>query len=130
MMLKKLKDPEAEGDLEKSRISAGGDDPILLIEKENDDLRQQIHFMQRREKDVVTKVTSLEYENDIMQGKSNSMDNQIMNYGRRLEELSKQIDELNAIVRIKDTEMMDMTSEMHNMRMQNESMRKEMVFRK
>ena len=76
------------------------------------------------------KVSSLEYENDILFGKSNSMDHRFQNYGRRLEELSKQIDELNAILRIKDHDMMEMTNEIHNLRMQREAMKKEVLFRK
>jgi hypothetical protein len=44
------------------------------------------------------------------------MDNSIHNYGKRLEELSKQIDELSAIVRIKEQEMIEMTNESHMLR--------------
>lgn len=51
---------------------------------------------------MLHKLTALEYENEILFGKSNSMDHSIQNYGKRLEELNKHIDELNAILRIKD----------------------------
>ena len=37
------------------------------------------------------------------------MDHSIHNYGRKIEELSKQIEELNAILRIKDQEMGEMS---------------------
>ena len=63
------------------------------------------------------KVTMLEYENEILYGKSNSMDHSIHNYGKRIEELNKQIDELNAILRIKDQEMIEMTNEIHVLKM-------------
>lgn len=66
-----------------------------------------------RERELYAKVTALEYENEILYGKSNSMDHSVQNYGKRLEELSKQIDELNAILRIKDMEMIEMTNEIH-----------------
>lgn len=58
------------------------------------------------------------------------MDHSIHNYGKRLEELNKQIDELNAILRIKDHEMIEMTNEIHGFRMQKEGMKKEILFRK
>jgi len=58
------------------------------------------------------------------------MDHSIHNYGKRLEELSKQIEELNAILRIKDQEMIEMTNEIHILKMQKEGMRKEVLFRK
>jgi hypothetical protein len=58
------------------------------------------------------------------------MGNSVQNYGRRLEELSKHIDELNAILRIKDQEMIEMTNEIHMLKMQREGMKKEVVFRK
>ena len=51
---------------------------------------------------MLRKLTALEYENEILYGKSNSMDNSVHNYGKRLDQLNKQIDELNAILRIKD----------------------------
>lgn len=79
----------------------------------------------KREKDLLQKVTLLEYENDILYGKSNSMDHSVQTYGRRLDELNKSIDELNAILRIKDQEMIEMTNEIHILKMQNEGMRKE-----
>jgi hypothetical protein len=41
------------------------------------------------EKDLFHKAASLEYENEILFGKSNSMDNRFHNYGKRLEELNK-----------------------------------------
>ena len=44
----------------------------------------------------------MDYENEMLFGMSNSMGHSIQNYGKRLEELSKQIEELNAILRIKD----------------------------
>jgi hypothetical protein len=44
----------------------------------------------------------MEYENEILYGKSHAMDNSVMNYGKRIEEMSKQIEELNAILRIKE----------------------------
>ncbi len=72
----------------------------------------------------------MEYENEILFGKSNSMDNAIHNYSRRVEELNKQLEELNAIVRIKDKEMIEMTNEMHGLKINNEGMRKEILFRK
>lgn len=75
-------------------------------------------------------MTALEYENEILYGKSNSMDHSIQNYGKRLEELGKQLEELNAILRIKDHEMIEMTSDIHNLRMLKEGMRKEIMFRK
>lgn len=65
----------------------------------------------------MSRVVSLEYENEILFGKSNSMDHSIQNYGKRLEELSKQIDELNAILRIKDHDMIEMSNDIHNLRM-------------
>lgn len=37
---------------------------------------------------------------------------------------------MNAILRIKDTEMIEMTNEIHNLRMMKEGMRKEIMFRK
>jgi peptidoglycan hydrolase CwlO-like protein len=86
--------------------------------------------MRKREKDLFHKAASLEYENEILFGKSNSMDNRFHNYGKRLEELNKQIDELNAILRIKDQEMIEMTNEIHNLKMTREAMRKELMFRK
>ena len=76
------------------------------------------------------KVSSLEYENDILYAKSNSMDNSIHNYSRRLEQLGKQIDELNAILRIKDHEMIEMTNSIHLYKMQKDAIRKELLFRK
>jgi len=62
---------------------------------------------------MLQRVQATEYENEVLYGKSNSMDHSIHNYARRLEELSKQIDELNAILRIKDNEMLEMTNEIH-----------------
>ena len=58
------------------------------------------------------------------------MDHSVQNYGKRLEELSKQIDELNAILRIKDQDMIEMTNEIHVLKMHRESMKKEIIFRK
>lgn len=58
------------------------------------------------------------------------MNHSINNYGKRLEELSKQIDELNAILRIKDQEMVEMSNQIHMFKMQKEGMRKEILFRK
>ena len=58
------------------------------------------------------------------------MDHSIQNYSRRIEELSKQIDELNEILIRKDQEMIEVTNEIHNLRMHKESLRKEVIFRK
>ena len=45
------------------------------------------------------------------------MDHSVQTYGRRLDELNKSIDELNAILRIKDQEMIEMTNEIHVLKM-------------
>lgn len=45
--------------------------------------------LKKTEKDLYKKITSLEYENEILFGKSNSMDHSVHNYGKRLEELNK-----------------------------------------
>jgi hypothetical protein len=58
------------------------------------------------------------------------MDHSVQNYGKRLEELSKSIDELNAILRIKDQDMIEMTKDIHMLKMQREHMKKEIIFRR
>jgi len=58
------------------------------------------------------------------------MDNSVHNYGKRIEEMNKQIDELSAILRIKEQEMLEMTGEIHMYRSVKEGMRKEILFRK
>jgi len=45
--------------------------------------------MIKYEKETFMKVRALEYENEILFGKSNSMGHSIQNYGKRLEELGK-----------------------------------------
>lgn len=47
-------------------------------------------------------ISKLEYENEILYGKTNSMDHSVYNYAKKIEELGKQIEELGAILRIKD----------------------------
>jgi predicted RNase H-like nuclease (RuvC/YqgF family) len=83
-------------------MAARGNDPTPELEKENIELQDTIEVIFKRERELVQKIHALEYENEILYGKSNSMDHSIHNYGKRLEELNKQIDELNAILRIKD----------------------------
>ena len=83
-------------------MAARGSDPTPELEKENGELIDLLEELHKREHDLYHKLSSLEYENEILYGKSNSMDNSVHNYGKRLEEMNKQIDELNAILRIKD----------------------------
>ncbi len=111
-------------------MAARGHDPTAELEKENDELQSFLDELRIRERDLIQRLSSLEYENEILFGKSNSMDHSIQKYGKRLEELSKQIDELNAILRIKDQEMIEMTNDIHTLRMMKEAMRKEILFRK
>ncbi|CDW79632.1 UNKNOWN [Stylonychia lemnae] len=111
-------------------LASKGHDPTPELEKENEELAFELETAKKRERDLLQSVNALQYENDILFGKSNSMDHSVQNYGKRLEELSKQIDELNAILRIKDSEMIEMTNEIHNLRMMKEAMRKEIIFRK
>ena len=83
-------------------LAAKGHDPTAELEKENEELQIQFDEYKKRERDLAIKVSSLDYENEMLFGMSNSMGHSIQNYGKRLEELSKQIEELNAILRIKD----------------------------
>eukprot|EP00347_Sterkiella_histriomuscorum_P009621 403340510 len=111
-------------------LAAKGHDPTPELEKENEELALELDQLRQIEREVYQKVMALEYENEILFGKSNSMDHSVQNYGKRLEELGKQLEELNAILRIKDHEMIEMTSDIHNLRMMKEGMRKEILFRK
>ena len=111
-------------------LAAKGHDPTGELEKENEELKMQFDEYKKRERDLAIKVSSLDYENEMLFGMSNSMGHSIQNYGKRLEELSKQIEELNAILRIKDQEMIEMTNDIHNFRMQREAMKKDVLFRR
>ena len=111
-------------------LAAQGSDPTPELEKENEEISKVIDEMVRVERQMMTKITKMEYENEILYGKSNSMGNAINNYSKRVEELNKQLEELNAIVRIKDQEMLEITNDMHNFKIQKEAMRKELLFRK
>jgi len=45
--------------------------------------------MMKNERQVMHKITKMEYENEILYGKSNSMGNAIHNYSKRVEEMNK-----------------------------------------
>jgi len=58
-------------------LASKGHDPTPELEKENEELALELEAARKREKDLLLIVTSLEYENDILFGKSNSMDHSV-----------------------------------------------------
>ena len=58
-------------------MAARGYDPTAELEKENNDLEEQLQKMIKYEKETFMKVRALEYENEILFGKSNSMGHSI-----------------------------------------------------
>lgn len=58
-------------------MAARGHDPTAELEKENDELTSFLEELRMRERDLVHCLSSLEYENEILFGKSNSMDHSI-----------------------------------------------------
>ena len=58
-------------------MAARGYDPTAELEKENADLEEQLQSMMKQEKESFMKVRALEYENEILFGKSNSMGHSI-----------------------------------------------------
>lgn len=76
-------------------------------------------------------MTSLQFENEILYSKSNSMDHCVQNYGKRIEELSKQLEELHAIVRIREREIIEVSGEIHSLRIVvKDGLKKELTFRR
>ncbi len=72
----------------------------------------------------------MEFETDILYSKSHSMDHSLTTYSKRLEQLQKQTDELAAIMRIKDNESIELSSEIQRMRIDKEYARKESAYRR
>jgi hypothetical protein len=75
-------------------------------------------------------VQSQEYENEILFAKQKSMDFSIINYSKKVEELTRSYEELTAIIRIKETEMIEINNEIFSGRMQSDGMKKELAFRR
>ena len=58
-------------------IAATGHDPTAELEKENTELQDLLDDYLKREREHMQKLSFLEYENEILYGKSNSMDHSI-----------------------------------------------------
>jgi len=58
-------------------LASKGHDPTPELEKENEELVIELDAARKREKELLHIVTSLDYENDILFGKSNSMDHSV-----------------------------------------------------
>lgn len=58
-------------------MAARGHDPTAELEKENEELQQKYDNFKKSERESREKIAFLEYENEILFGKSNSMDHSI-----------------------------------------------------